>query len=300
MSLLGHEEQPLSASQLKNESLISNMPCSKTEQWIALSLCAAVLAAGTLEHIIRSEPTYASIFAPDWIAFAAAVFAGAGVIQWSPIRLFRLRRALLWIGLLLMVWTANGLPFDLLRMTPLMPFSVDWSGMATRTLAFASIVVLARIALTRPANAPSKQAASWYGYAAFLLALPYPVLRTCWALGGMIGLSIPGAGGVGFIPWLACIPWLMAAILSLLLVSKSSRLPRRFLLVAGWTATAIVAMIGPAACWAMISALISGNVQGIKGMAFWVPCLFYSSWFLWAIAAGAATRSYQLRSANSD
>jgi hypothetical protein len=29
----------------------------------------------------------------------------------------------------------------------------------------------------------------------------------------------------------------------------------------------------------------------------WVPGLFYGSWLLWPIAAGAATRSYQLRSA---
>jgi len=35
----------------------------------------------------------------------------------------------------------------------------------------------------------------------------------------------------------------------------------------------------------------------INGIAFWVPCLFYGSWFLFAIAVGAATRSYQLRSA---
>ena len=32
-------------------------------------------------------------------------------------------------------------------------------------------------------------------------------------------------------------------------------------------------------------------------VATWVPALFYGSWFLWAIAAAAATRSYQLRSA---
>ncbi|MGE5846364.1 MAG: hypothetical protein ACM34O_06540 [Ignavibacteria bacterium] len=32
-------------------------------------------------------------------------------------------------------------------------------------------------------------------------------------------------------------------------------------------------------------------------MATWVPCLFYGSWLLWAITAGAATRSYQIRSA---
>jgi len=75
-------------------------------------------------------------------------------------------------------------------------------------------------------------------------------------------------------------------------------MPRRMLLAAGWSATAKVAMIGPAAFWSMITKLVEGGDIGIKGMATWVPCLFYTSWFLWAIAAGAATRSYQLRSIN--
>ena len=40
----------------------------------------------------------------------------------------------------------------------------------------------------------------------------------------------------------------------------------------------------------------SGDVDS-GGMATWVFGLVYGSWLLWAIAAGAATRSYQLRSA---
>ncbi len=74
-------------------------------------------------------------------------------------------------------------------------------------------------------------------------------------------------------------------------------MPRRLLLGAGWSATAIVAMIGPAACWVLISTLASGADPGLEGIAVWVPGIAYGSWFLWAIAAGAATRSYQLRSA---
>ena len=56
-------------------------------------------------------------------------------------------------------------------------------------------------------------------------------------------------------------------------------------------------MIGPAALWAVVSTLATGADPGLEGMALWVPSLFYGSWFLWAIAAGAATRSYQVRSA---
>jgi hypothetical protein len=58
-------------------------------------------------------------------------------------------------------------------------------------------------------------------------------------------------------------------------------------------------MVGPAAIWSLISRLLKdGKLEGAEGIAGWVFGLFYTSWFLWAIAAAAATRSYQLRSAS--
>jgi VanZ family protein len=273
---------------------------SRTEAWTALALCAAVLAAGTLKHLVSSRPAYAQAFAPDWLALAATALAAAGIVplRGRP-RWLRARRALLWSGLLLMVWAANGLPFDLLRLTPLIPLPVDWPGLATRVLALGAAIALARLALAHPGASASTRTATWYGYAAFVLALPYPVLRTWWALGGTPGLGWPGAAGRGWAPLLLAIPWLLAAALSLLLVPTWRWMPRRLLLTAGWFATAVVAMVGPAACWALIGALVGGGGEPIKGIALWVPALFYGSWLLWAIAAGAATRSYQLRSAPS-
>ncbi len=273
----------------------------RAERWIALILCAAVPAAGALKHLVRNRPAYAPTFAPDWLPLAAAGLAAAGIMRLNgrPAWL-RVQRALLWSGLLLMVWAANGLPLDLFRMVPgLMPTGVDWPGLATRTLALGAAVALARLALARPAAPVSTRAATWYGYAAFVLALPYPVLRASWALGGTLGLGWPGAAGRGYAPLLLAIPWLLAAALSLLLVSTWRWIPRRLLLAAGWFATAVVATIGPAACWALIARwVLSGDPGPSKpGIAAWVFGLFYGSWLLWAIAAGAATRSYQLRSA---
>jgi hypothetical protein len=278
---------------------ISNIPRSRSGQWIALVLCAMVLAAGVLVQFVGKRPEYGGTPTPDWIPIVAAVLATAGIIklnnrpQW-----LRIHGVLLWSGLLLMVWSANGLIFDLLRMTPLMPIgSVDWAGMATRTLALAAVVMLARLALALPVAPSATRPATWYGYAAFVLALPYPVLRICWAFGGTIGIKYSGAAGSGFAPLIIAIPWMLAATLSLFLVSKPLWMPHRLLLVAGWSATAIVAMIGPAACWSVVTQLIAGSLSAPEGMKIWVPCLFYCSWFLWAIAAGAATRSYQLRTA---
>jgi len=270
----------------------------RVEVWIALALCAAVLTAGALEQLVRNRPAHLGSFAPHWIPLAAAGLAAAGIMpskgrpQW-----LRVRRALHGSGLLLMVWAANGLPLDLLRLTGLIPLPVNWPGLATKTLALAAAVVLAHLALAGPAAPASARPATWYGYAAFVLALPYPVLRTNWALGGTLGLGWPGAAGHGFAPWLLAIPWLLAAAMSLLLVPTWRWMPRRLLLAAGWSATTIVALIGPAACWALVTGLVGGRDSGPKGIAIWVFGLFYGSWLLWAIAAGAATRSYQLRSA---
>lgn len=269
---------------------------SKIQYWFALSLCCAVMVSGIVKQFINGRPAYADSFAPVWISVAAAVFAAAGIIKFNNrSRWLRVQRKLLWSGILLMVWTANGLPFDLLRLTPLMPQSIDWPGMVTRMMALVNIVMLAHIALTRPDNSEIKHITGWYGYPAFVLALPYPVHRICWAFGGTIGLTHPGAAGNGFTPLIIAILWILAAILSLLLVSSPPWMPRQLLLAAGWTATIIVAMIGPAAFWMIITSYVKGGSEGPAGMAGWIPLLIYSSWFLFAITIGAATRSYQLR-----
>lgn len=289
------------------ESQSSHSLGSRAEPWIGLALCAAVVLGWAWEQLVPN-PDGPQAFALDWLPLAAAGFAAAGIMPLDgAARWLRVQRALRWTSLLLMVWAANGLPFDMLTAAGLIGHrtasgaivlsGIYWPGLVTRSLALAAAVVLARLALARPAASASTRAATWYGYAAFLLALPYPVFRTHWALGGTLGLMWPGAAGRGWEPLLIAIPWVLAAALSLLLISPRSWIPRRLLLAGGWSATTIVAMIGPAALWALVRTLASGADAGLEGMALWVPSLFYGSWFLWAIAAGAATRSYQLRSA---
>jgi hypothetical protein len=282
---------------------------SKTESWIGPAACAGVVLGWAFGRLVPIGPDAGQVFAaPDWLPVAAATLAAAGLmpLDGSP-RWLRVRQPLRWAGLLLMVWLANGLPFDLLTLAGLIGHqtasgaivisTVYWPGLATRAFALAAVVVLARLALARPAAPAPARPASWYGYAAFVLALPYPLLRLHWALGGTLGLLSPGAAGKGWEPLLIAIPWGAAAALSLFLVSPPRWMPRRLLLAAGWSATAIVAMIGPAAFWAFVSALASGGDAGSGDIEFWVFGLFYTSWFLWAIAGGAATRAYQLRSA---
>lgn len=283
-------------------------PGGRAEPWIVLALCAAVVLGWAAEQLVPDLADDVRVAAPGWLPLAAAVFATAGIMRLggSP-RWLRVHRALLWGGLLLMVWAANGLPFDVLTMAGLIGHqtasgamvmsSVYWPGLVTRSLALATAVMLARLALERPVDPATRRVATWYGYAAFGLALPYPLLRLHWALGGTVGLMRPGAAGEGFAPLAIAVPFILAAVLSLLLASPRRWMPRRPMLAAGWSATAVLAMVGPGACWTMLSTFARGGGSGADGIEVWVFCLFYGSWLLWAIAGGAATRSYQLRSA---
>jgi hypothetical protein len=271
-----------------------------TGDWIAVVLCIAVLATWAFQNFIFSGNT--KVVSPVWLQPVAAVLGTLGIMRLSS-GWERLWKALYMTGLLFMVWAANKVLFDFLTLAGLIgdPATgelarVDWPGAISRIIALAAAVALARQALKKSATG-SKNPASWYGYAAFVLALPYPLFRIIWAFRGTPGITTPGTAGEGYEPLIIAIPWILAAALSLLLVSPRKWKPRRLLLFAGWTATAIVASIGPIALWSMIIMLVSGEGQSKGEIATWVFCLFYTSWFLWAIAAFAATRSYQLRSA---
>jgi hypothetical protein len=283
-------------------------PGSMVERWAPL-LCAAVAVGWVIQRLVPDAADPAVAFAaPDWLPLAAAGFAAAGLMSLDhPGPWLRLGSALRWTGLLLMVWAANGLPFDLLTAAGLMGrrtaageivlATVYWPALATRAFALATVLVLARATVAQPAVPAPTRAPAWLGYVAFLLALPYPALRIHWALGGMLGLSSPGGAGTGWEPLLIAIPWALAAVLSLFLASPPRWMPRRLLLALGWSATAIVVVIGPAAFWSFIGAVITGSDMATGEIDLWVFGLFYGSWFLWAIVGGAATRAYQLRSA---
>jgi hypothetical protein len=220
-------------------------------QRLALIFCVFVLIAGIMEQFFHSRPAYAGTFAPCRLPLATLItIIGVKGLQGKP-SWFRLWKIVCWSGLFLMLWTANGLPLDLLHKTGLMPPGIDWSGLITRLFALAATIVLVRLNLALPAVDVAPFQTTLYGYIAFLLSLPYAILRTIWAFGGTPGLKFPGAAGIGFVPWLASIPWLLAAILSLLLVSRVHWISRRLLHIVGWSATAIFALIGPSACWSL-------------------------------------------------
>ena len=121
------------------------------EQWIAPALAAAV-AVGWAVQQLAPDPEVAQGFAPGWLPLLAAGIAAAGTLpREGPPLWQRARSALRWSGLLLLVWAANGLPFDLLTMVglvghrtatgPVVLSTVYWPGLATRSLALATAIV---------------------------------------------------------------------------------------------------------------------------------------------------------------
>src|SRR5512133_2719787 len=147
-----------------------------SEQWIIIALCVAVVAAWAIQNFIFSD--YSKPSSPIWLPAAAAVLGAFGIMRLSS-GSERLWKAMHMIGLLFMVWAANKVLFDFLTMAGLIgdPATgvrarVDWPGTISRVIALAAAVALARQALKAPA-AGSKPPAAWYGYAAFVLALPY-------------------------------------------------------------------------------------------------------------------------------
>jgi hypothetical protein len=280
---------------MKTENLKQGTYPLMTLQWIALVLSTAVMAATAVRFQAQAHSMDEVLTLPIFTVLCIMGMIISGEIP-------QIMRFLNWMALLMSIWIANKLPFDFLTMAGLIgnpvthqPVPVDWPGFVARALALIAAIFLGRMALALPIDVVRRRPASFYGYVAFILALPYPVFRILWAFGAAPGLYKAGAGGEGFSPLLLAIPWVLAAILSLMLITPKKWKPRRLILFAGWTASAIVSTIGPAGFWALVNnQTVAG--PGAPAMAMWVFYLFYGSWSLFAIAIAAATRSYQIRS----
>ncbi|RZQ62310.1 hypothetical protein [Amycolatopsis suaedae] len=187
---------------------------------------------------------------------------------------------------------------------------VDWPGAVTRLLCLTSAALLVS-ANRRDVSAPCvhlpRQPPRWrnvFGYLAFALSLPYPVLKTTWALGGRLGLTRSDFVQGFDAGWLPVVPALVGSVGALVLVQRWGRIvpswvpvlgdrqvPRWPVLAGGWLATAVLCSIGPAAVYKGLQYL----GQPESGLESWVPLTFYASWLLWGVALGGATLTYQQR-----
>jgi hypothetical protein len=284
--------------------------------WAALIASALTLLSFESRQILPRG--YLLFEIPHWATpLAAAAGALGAVLLMSELRA---RRALVTINgaaVLLLLWAASGILFDLARLLGLLGVAVDWPMFATRAFALTSAILLVRAMLRRVrelagrcerCGGPAEPPARWLGYLGVLFALPYPVIKTNWALGGTIGLDYPDPARDGFTSgWLVVPAALIGIVLSFALVHRWGRIwprwvprlvgrptPRGLLLFGGWFGTGLLLTMGPAGLAALITDALTGQWSAsIDGMHYWPAPLFYVSWLCWGLVLGPAVYQYQ-------
>lgn len=122
----------------------------------------------------------------------------------------------------------------------------------------------------------------WPAWVAVVFALPYPVLRTIWALGGTVGTTGGPLDVPAWLAWgVAVAGMLLVALAVVLLVAHG---PAWFRAPVGWGGAAlglVLAFVGTSGTAMAIGAAAAGRtVQAVgnSGLAWWVFVVVYASW----------------------
>lgn len=289
--------------------------------WAALGACAATLVAVAARSVLPGLPggqDYTRGFAPWWATVTGAMLGAVVMLPaagWPRVGHAGVpRRVVLaagWGACVLLVWSAAGVVFDVLRVAavlgiPGLPPVVDWPGLVVRAGALGGAALLARAIVSyqrasrggcagcgRAATATTRPTA-WLGYAAFGLAFPYPLLKLHWAFGGTLGWSGDFArhSAAG-----ETLMLLVGATLALALVQRWGRVvPRWLVLIPAWAATAVLVTMGALVAFGSLGQVL-GLVDGPARFsgAGWVVLMVYGGWLLFGLALGGATWAYQQR-----
>lgn len=280
-------------------------------RWPVLAATGGTLAAVAVRAALPTGVEYTRGFAPAWVTTVALLLAAAAVAGRGrlPVRVLRPAG---WAAVVLLVWSAGGLVFDLLRLAALLgvpglPPVVDWPGLVVRAgaVAVAGTLAAALLAFRRtdrpgcPSCGRSRaRSLRWAGYTAAALAVPYPALKAYWWAGGTVARAAVGTGSTEGFPIGELVLFGLAALLAVLLVHPlGARLPSIVPTVAGWAAAATLVSMGALAGFgalAQASGLADGPVRVTAGG--WIVWLVYGSWLLLGLALGAATVQHRRRS----
>jgi hypothetical protein len=208
---------------------------------------------------------------------------------------------------ILLIWSSGGIIFDVLRTAaiigvPGLPPFVDWVGFGTRAISLMTAILLAitTVNFRRTSRDPSvvveyikmeSHSKKWFGYAAFVLSLPYPILKIYFSFGG----NLAGVHESGHHAAYGEIVLFGAnALLSLALVQKWGRIfPRWVLIVGGWTATCATVPFGFLAIFGSLMQLIGFDGPIPSDESAWLVSLVYGEWLFLGLATGAATWIFQ-------
>lgn len=292
----------------------------------SLGIFSVMFVLIVLKFILPEGPNYTKGFAPIWVTIFASLLGSIVVMlekRWLRNQFSQkgFVKIIAWGSCILLIWSSAGIVFDFLRAAAVMgipglPPVVDWLGFVFRTVSLIAAILIATATITfqrisRGAcvlcgKGPqfTMRSKKWYGYAAFVLSFPYPLLKIYWSLGGPLwgGNSFAHNSAYGEI-----IVFGISALLSLALVQKwgrvfpnwfpifsGKRVPRWLLITGGWIAASMTTTLGILAIFGSILQAL-GLEEGPVGTGGnpWIVSFVYVNWLLLGISMGAATWFYQ-------
>lgn len=211
----------------------------------------------------------------------------------------------------LTAWSVTMLPFDVLRVVRLVPLPLSGWGLVLRVLLLVAAVA-ALVPALRARRARTERCANcgrvvpgrldalprWPAIVAVVFALPYPVLRVVWALGGTFGTTGEPLDLDPAVAWGAAIAGFgLVAFALLLLVGRGPSWARALLGLGGLLVGVGLTVIGGLAATLALTTLATeglGSSPG-SGLATWTFLLVYGSWFVAGLGVLAASWRYWAR-----
>ncbi len=205
-------------------------------------------------------------------------------------------------------WSVTMLPFDALRIVGLVPLPLSGWGLALRLLlllaATAALVPVLRVRRARQERCPSchrilpgalDHVPRWPAAVAVVFALPYPVLRVHWALGGTFGTARQPLDLDPAVAWgVVVVGAMLVAFTLLLLIGRGPRWARGLFGLGGLVAGTALAVNGGLAAMVALSLIASEGFQSSQddGLMTWTFLLVYGSWFVAGLGVIVASWRY--------
>ncbi len=208
-------------------------------------------------------------------------------------------------------WSITMLPFDLLRIVRLVPMPLSGWGMSLRLLLLvagaAALIPALRARAARQGRCPACRRVlpgrldavrRWPAIVAVIFALPYPLLRVHWALGGTFGTTGEPLDMEPAVAWGAAVAGsMLVAFAAVLLIGRGPRWARALFGLGGLVPGAALTVIGGLAAVGAAFMLINEGPQSSPGAGLVAPTflLVYGSWAVAGVGVLAASWRFWAR-----
>ncbi|HEY6058040.1 MAG TPA: hypothetical protein VIV06_08405 [Candidatus Limnocylindrales bacterium] len=215
------------------------------------------------------------------------------------------------MGVLVVVtaWSVAMLPFDALRIVGLVPLPLSGWGLGLRLLLLVAgagaVVPVQRARRAHQARCPACRRVlpgrldavpRWPAVVAVVFALPYPVLRIVWALGGTFGTIGKPLDLDPALAWgVAVVGLALVAFTVVLLVGRGPLWARALFGLGGIVAGLALTVNGGLAASVAVSMIATEGLESSPAgsdLTAWTFLLVYGSWFVAGLGVMAASWRY--------